>query len=541
MEVPTYGDTKVSTAPLPAARINAEAPIEAFGGGAAAAGVTNAIKGLAGDVLEIAAQERVKAVDTMTQDGYSKIVTEKNRLIYDPKDGAMQKRGKDAFAVPEEYTKRFDDYAAKVENDMPDAEARRMFRRMRMREMADMTGMLDRHVSQEAERFHDETYKGLVSTLTDDAVSNFDQRPGKVKENLAMLKAATDKYADEKGLKGAEAEPARAALWKTVTDKLHVGVLNRMVAMGEPDAARSYFNANKAQISGMDMDALEKEIRKTDVFKQKDNYLSAASLVDKAGPGARPSAVVPGFDALSGEQRAALGRRFSNEQSPTAHHEFYSLSQQEVAGLDRADFETKYWSRFDAEHRRKADTYWNAAVEAQRGGKEDPFKSIRGDKDMIIAALRQHAIVPYSGQLSEDDAKKAQQFEDYVDNKFKLFQHDNKRNPKDEEKQAIIRKAMMDTVYVAKSLSVDPQTVRGVLTPEEEKNAYIPLASVPQADRQALINLARAQGIIKPESAGGPNDGRAAVLLQSRIEKAAAAAAGPNATRALIISIMKGE
>ena len=540
MEVPLYGDQKVRTAPLPNARLNAEASLEAFGGGAVAAGPARGVQGVAAEITDIASKERAKAVDTMTQEGFSKIVAEKNRLIYDPKEGVLQQKGKAAFAAPEQYGKQFDDFATKVEDEMPDVEARQIFRKMRLRERSELNGMLSRHVSQQAEQLQEDTFKGLVSTLTEDAVANFDQAPGKIGGNLRLLRAAADKYADDKGLTGEDAKPAREALWKQITSRLHVGVVNRMVAMDEFDAARSYFKANESGIDGMQMGDLERQIKKTDVLKQKDSYLAAASMLDKAGSDADPKAVVPGFDTLSPEQRAALGRRFSNEQSPTAHHEFYALSPDQVAGLDRAEFETKYWSRFDADHRRKAEVYWKASIDAQRGGKDEAFKSIRGDKDMITTALRKNKIVPASGDLKGVDAELAQRFEDYIDDRFKTFAHENKRNPKDEEKQKIIHRALLDKVYVSE-WGADPQKPRGTLTDEEIKLAYVPLTSIKRSDRLMLVNLARAQGVIKGPEAGGPNDDRAIALLQSRIERAYAVAGTGKATRADLIASMKGD
>jgi|CXWL01.1.fsa_nt_gi hypothetical protein len=541
MEVPTYGDTKVSQAAFPNARFNAEAPVESFGGGAAQAPIVQGVKGVADVVSEIASKERVKAIDTMTQEGLAQIVTEKNRLVYDPKDGALTKRGKDAFTTPEDYGKRFDDFSSKVESAMPDPEAKQMFRKMRLRERSELDGVLGRHVSQESERLQDETFKGLVSAMTDDAIANFDQRPGKIGDNLKIMKAAANQRLDDMGIVGndEQTQATRNEFLKSITNKVHIGVINRMVSMDERDTARAYFNANKSQISGMDMDMLEKEIKTTDLLKQKDAYLSAAALLDKAGKGAVPAAVVPGFDALTGEQRAALGRRFSNEQSATAHHEFYALSQAQIADLDRAEFETKYWSRFDADHRRAADAYWQAAFTAQRDGKDGAFKSIRGDKDMILTALRKGKLVSSSGELKGDEAETAQRFEDYVDDKFKTFTHENKRNPKDEEKQAIIHRAMIDTVFV-EEWGTDPQKPRGILSEDDIRKSYLPLTSIKRSDRLLLINLARSQQIIKPEGIGGPNDDRAIVMLQGRIERAYAAAAG-GANRTQIIAIMKGE
>jgi hypothetical protein len=474
MEIPVYGQERVREAALPAARISAPTSPETFGGGDVAAGPARALQGLAAGVVDIAGKERERAVDVMTQDGYSKLVSEKNRLLHDKDSGALGRRGKDAFATPDVYGKQFDDAADKIEKDMPDIEARRIFRSMRLRERGEFNGVLSQHIEQESRRLEDETYKGLVSTLTDDAVSNLNVR-GKIDANLKTLKAATDKRAAEMGLSGDD-EPTkatRAAMWKEVTNRMHVGVIQRLVAQDNYDLARRYFDAHKSGISGMDMDALEGQIKKADEFKQKDSYLAAGQLLDKT-PDADPAKVIPGFDTLSSQQREALRRRYQYEQSPTAHHEFYSLSSAELAKMDRAEFETKYWSRFDEEHRRKAEGYWKSAIEAQRTGRDEVFKSIRSDRDTIVNELRKAKIVAVSGDLKGEDFEKAQRIEDYIDERFKVFAHENKRNPKDEEKQTIIRKAMLDKVFVDQ-VGFDPEKPRAILTEDEIKKAYVPM------------------------------------------------------------------
>lgn len=538
MEVPVYGDTKVGQAALPAGRIS-EAPVEAFGGGAPQAAITRAVQGLSSEVVDIASKARNRAIDTMTQDGFAKIVAKKNELLRG-KDGALLKKGKDAMSTPEVYGKQFDDYAAEVEKAMPDAEARRMFAAMRKRERGELDNTLNAHIGVETDRFRKDTFQGLVSSLTDDAIANY--TPHKVAGNLSLLKAAAEQYADDEGLKGDDpaVKATREALWKQITDKVHVGVINRLVAQESYDEARAYFKANEAGIAGLSKDSLEKQIKKTDVLAQKDQYLSAGKLLDKAGPDADPAKVIPGYDTLSSQQREALQRRYKYEQSPTAHHEFYSLSTAQVADLDRAEFETKYWSRFDRDHRRKAEAYWQAAVDANSGGKSEAFKSMRSDRDMVVAALRKAKVVAASGDLKDTDFEKAQRFEDYIDDQFKAFTHENGRNPKDEEKQKIINRAILDKVFVDE-WGRDPEIPRGVLGEDDLKKAYVPITSIRRSDRLMLINLARAQGVIKGPELGGPSDDAAIAQLQARIERAYAAAASGLARRENLVAIMKGE
>ncbi len=444
----------------------------------------------------------------------------------------MTKVGKDAFGVPDEYGKKFNDYADEVEKAMPDPQARDMFKKMRQSQAVELSGMLDRHVSQESENLQDTTFKTLVSTLTDDAVSNYDT-PGKVAQNLGLIKKTVADFAAKKGLTG-DASPVAEQMFKKTESDLHVGVINRMVAANQYELARSYYGANKAGISGLTMDNVEKQIKDMEWAHQKDLYLAATNLVDKY-QGSTPKSIVPYWDKLSLDQRKALEERSKDRPNDDKKWlDFLGMDARNVGALDRVDFETGYWSHFDKEHRAKAEAQWNAAKDALAGGvKANEFKSIRSDKDMALDALRKIKAIDESGKIEGDKAAIVRSFTDNVDNAFQVFQHQNGKNPTDEQKQKIINDLLIKKVYVG---WWGTERTASTLTEDELKSAYKPLADIPRADRLQLVNLARAQGKIKPDI----SDDRAIVMLQKKIEKAyAAALAGGN--RAQILSIINEE
>jgi hypothetical protein len=528
-KIPGYGEDRVRENALPRVRFSADAPIEAFGGGEAASGPGRALRGLAGQVEEIALKERKKALDVMTQDGYAKIVTEKNRLVYDPKEGAISRRGKAALGIDEEYGSAFDTFADKVEEDMPDPEARSMFKVMRQRERLELSGMLNRHTSQEIEALHDSTFKALVSTMTDDAVSNYDT-PGKIADNISLLKSAVSNYAASKGMTG-DAAPVAQDLWRTVESGVHVGVVNRLIASNKYDDARAYFKANEKGIKGLDADGVERAISSMDDARKKDLYLQATNIVDKR-PGAKPKDIIPFFDQLTLEQRRALEHRSRDvENDDNTWLDFLTLSKREMASITRADFETKYWVKFDEDHRSKAESRWDMAREP--GGSGQEFKSVRSDHEMIVDSLRRVKQVPDYGKIEGDAATTVRVFEDKVDDAFKAHFARTGKNPSDSEKQEIIGSLLVRKAFVERSFAPDREKIIALMDEDEIKRSYRSMGDIPPGDKAMLVNLARELRRVKPDV----TDDKAAMLMKRQIERAyAAALAGGN--REQIISIM---
>jgi hypothetical protein len=92
--VPRY-EQRVGQAALPNARVSTNAPIEAFGGGQGLQQVAQAAQ----ETLEIVRKEREKADQLAVLEADTKAARLKTSLFFDPKTGAMTRKGKDAFGA----------------------------------------------------------------------------------------------------------------------------------------------------------------------------------------------------------------------------------------------------------------------------------------------------------------------------------------------------------------------------------------------------------------------------------------------------------
>lgn len=252
--VPRYGDAQVRDQAIQPGRVNTQAPIEAFGGGAGVDRQFATGRAMIDDAQKIVVEEKQKADDAVIQSKYAKAVEEKNRQVYDPKEGVVARRGRDGLGVVDEFKPKYKKFLDDLESDLtPDQKA--MFRKMRVREELEFDGLLNRHMSQESDRLQDDSFKSLITTMQDDTVQNFDVE-GKVAGNLGIMKGAAAERARVLGMDA----PQTQAFIADIESKTHVGVLSRMLANGDDLRAKGYFDANKAGLRGQDLTSVERAL-----------------------------------------------------------------------------------------------------------------------------------------------------------------------------------------------------------------------------------------------------------------------------------------
>lgn len=246
----------VGQAALPGARVSTDAPREAFGGGGVDLGsaLEPVSRGLSA-IDQVVQAEKRKADDSVTTESWKKMVEHRNKLLYDPKDGVMTKRGKDALGVVDDYGGRFRKGLDEIEKDLSNDDQRQMFRRMRMKEEVEFGEQLQRHTFQESQKFAAETATSAIEVARNDAILNY-QRPGKVAESIKMARAQVARLA-EAGGHSPEWQEASAA---EATSKIHAGVISRMLAAGQDLQASEYYKANKEGVRGEDAIAIEKTL-----------------------------------------------------------------------------------------------------------------------------------------------------------------------------------------------------------------------------------------------------------------------------------------
>lgn len=259
--VPRRSDDQLHLRGLPSVQFQTEAPSGAFGGGPAAQAVGQAISGLPRVAMDIFMAEKEKADKTAIVDFDTKLTEHENTLLYNPKNGALATRGKNALAVYEPtrdlYQKTVQGYIGGLSN----TEQRDAANRLATKRWLAIDKSLQMHQAQESQRYNLEVYQAKMNRSMDLAVASKEGPlvDGKtpVERQIKEMMDATDLMADSSGLDSVVVEQAKN---KTKSDT-YAAVLKSFLAENKPKAADAFFKANSKNFDAQDAAALGPVVR----------------------------------------------------------------------------------------------------------------------------------------------------------------------------------------------------------------------------------------------------------------------------------------
>lgn len=565
-------EPSVRTAALPEIRLSPTANAETFGGGAPAEAVAQAARGLQNPINDMAATARNNADQLAVLEADKNLSALETRIQYDPKSGAMNKRGKDAFALPDQVRQDWDTGVSEIEKNLNNGPQKLAFRKMATSRWGSLDSNVQRHVSGEIKQYDSTTTESYLANERDAAAANY-MDGTRVGLSIQRQQAALYDHAQRNGL------PEEWVKLKATdaTSKTHSAVITRMLNNDQDIQAKEYFTANKENLTGADVTVLEKSLeegtlrgesqRQTDAIVAKtdnrsvaleearqitdpklrdeverrvnqtfgerkaaeaeyrnDLYLQATNILDnsKGGTNARDAVPASMWSQLSLEQRNALENRAADPQNDDkAWLAFLDLSVPQMASVKLADFQTKYWANFDKAHRTRAEGMWNAAQEAQSKSAMDPkLSATLTFSDRVDDTLRKAKIIDPNtskAKLSDTDVQRYAQFEmsaaHEVEN-FELTQLGGKRKATGEEMQKILDNMIVKKVFVDKSFQRDPERTAGTILADERDRAYVPVDKIPPQDRNSIENVLKSKN--KAISEGKVSRAYAAFVLGDR-------------------------
>lgn len=240
---------------LSKARVQDSTSLETFGGGERVAQTFKALGQTGSIIAEIGKEERNKADKIQVTQAYADAVKAKNQLMYDPKSGAINKRGQDAFGVMDEYMPQFEQRMGEIESRLTDGNQKEMFKEIRIKQQMDFDGDLQRHTFKEAQEFENETMKYGIDAAREDAVLNF-QTPGKVGEAVAAQKGLIANYAQSTG----KSPEWLAMATKEAESSTHKDIMSRMLANGDDMMASTYLKTVKETLTADTLTQMEKAV-----------------------------------------------------------------------------------------------------------------------------------------------------------------------------------------------------------------------------------------------------------------------------------------
>lgn len=548
--VPTTTQPQVGLRPLGAPRVDTRAPAEVFGGGEAADGIdlTGATRVLA-SVFE---DERRKADQVAVLDADSRAWQLEKSLFHDPEKGAFSVRGRAAIDAGDQAMTSYTKGLSEIENSLTSDAQKAAFRARAQSRQVGLDGQVQNHVSGEIRRYDDSTYTAALANRVEQAALAFSD-PAKLAELVSEQRAIVRDYAARTGM-----PPEVTAQQETAAvSKVHVAVVERMLANDQDLTASQYAKDHKTEIAGSDITTIEKaleegslrgaaqrkgdEIMATaktrtdglaaadaiddpklrDAVRQRVNqafnerkaaeqetqnelYLQATNLVD-ARPNVPARQVIPSplWAKLDLGQRNALeSRSGESSNNDRAWLEFIALPAEQLGAMSRAEFETGWWAKFDKGHRTRAEAQWGAAIDAVKSGRFDTehLSATLSFSQRVDNTLRSSGLIPAEktpAKMSKDEAMLYARFETEaaarIEN-YELTKLGGKRKATGEEQQQIIDELTVKRVFVDKSWGTDKEQLTALLTADERGRAYVPYAKIPPAEREQISNVMKSRG-----------------------------------------------
>lgn len=202
-----------------------------------------------------------------------------NKALYDPQNGALNKKGKDAFGVPdavaEDYRKNVDAISQGLGNDRQKA----AFTKAANARGADLQRTLSRHVFTEARQYEAVETENYIKNASDTAALNYDN-PDRVDLEINKGRAAIVDFAKRNGL-GAEYEKQKTSQFVSNT---HIAIIGRYLSNGQDLSAQKYFEEAKSKglIAGDDLEKVEGKLKHA--LTEGQGLRGAAEIWDKSGP-----------------------------------------------------------------------------------------------------------------------------------------------------------------------------------------------------------------------------------------------------------------
>lgn len=335
-------EREVTTASLPGVRLGAQTSARTFG-----AGLGNAVATIAERELDKADQIAVLEADR-------RLVETETALLHDPKTGALNRRGRDAFAAPEAVLGAFDAQVAAIEQGLRGDRQRLAFRRSATSRRLDVDRAVQRHVAGEIKTYDSAQTDAYLSNELNAGIAAAGDA-----ERIALagdrLRAAVVDHAARNGL------PPEWVQQKTgeTHSKLHGGVIERLLASNQDRAAVAYYGAHQDAIAGTERARLEKALEVGSTRGESQRQADAI-LAQHADRGAALTAAKGIADAtVRDATETRLRQAFADREQARAERE-RNLFRSAATAVERSGDVTQVapsvWAELEPAHRTALET-----------------------------------------------------------------------------------------------------------------------------------------------------------------------------------------
>lgn len=302
-KVPVYQQNQVQETQLPERSAIAKPSAETFGGGDA--GINKAIDAASPIYEKVFKAQKEKGDSMALMEADARLSKLETSLLHDPKVGALNKKGRDAFDVGTTTLSDFDKGAGEISGSLANDEQKLAFEKLRLQRGAGIDRSVQQHIAGETVRYETEITANLVKNEQDAAIKNY-KDPARVQASLELQQNAIVKFGQNYGMSDEQIQQQLS----NAKSSTHASIISRFLTNSEDLTAQSYYNKFKDQITdGKTLEAVEKELEvgSTRGFAQRFTDKLLKENLD-------PAEVEKRFEAIGNpKKREAAEQRYSNQ------------------------------------------------------------------------------------------------------------------------------------------------------------------------------------------------------------------------------------
>lgn len=192
------------------------------------------VSGVAGVATDVISRARERANTAAVMEADSSLTEFENQALFDPEQGALNQRGRNAFDAPERVMDSFDQRVSEIRQNLR-GEQVQAFDRMVNQRRAQINKTLQRHVSSEIQTYEQQQADALIQNSQIAAANHYND-PERIGMELRRQRGAVLARSRDMGW---SPEKTQAALQQAET-RTHGAVIDRMAA-NDPKAATKYY------------------------------------------------------------------------------------------------------------------------------------------------------------------------------------------------------------------------------------------------------------------------------------------------------------
>ncbi len=249
MEVPRLNRQTVLPEVGSAARFSPNAP---QGLGPLAQGIDAAT----GDLAEVQARTRARDARAELLGLETSLVEWETKQIFDPASGAINKKGKDAMGLANQYLPEFDKFVEDNGKGIVDPRVAAAYAELAQGRKLNLGRSLARHEGEQREVYYDTETKAAADAM-DARVARDPLNPEVVADAIARKRWSAADYAARKGL----GDQASRDLELDAESGTHKAVISGLLGLGKYSDAAKYAASNKDRMNAGDLAAVDGPVR----------------------------------------------------------------------------------------------------------------------------------------------------------------------------------------------------------------------------------------------------------------------------------------